>query len=1036
MIEKDEEYPDSSDPEMDRLAIEFERLRRLSPNERASELERLARTQPQLAEDVSRLLSFHDDDSRPLNQDDPALPEDVLEDLLEETELDKTTVSTPEAIGPYRVLQLLGSGGMGTVYLADRPDQDFDKKVAIKVLRAEPGEGDLWQRFRAERQILASLEHPNIASLLDGGITPDGRAFVVLEYIEGQDLATWCREKQLDTNARIELFRTVCTAVDHAHRRLVVHRDLKPDNILVDKDGTPKLLDFGIAKLLEDTDLEASIVQTMAGASLLTPEYASPEQIRAESVTTATDVYSLGAVLYELLTDQRAQQFESRRALEIERVVCNRSPTAPSSVAAAKGLRLSKELDAIVAKAMHKEPERRYRSASEFQTELGRFLNGHPITARPDTWVYRTRRFVGRNRLAVGAASIFVLFLIGFSIATAIQAKQIRDQAERLRKERDTTLAQAKQIQEQSDRIREERDVAVLQNSISQEIGTFMVSLFEIAEPTDTSADLVLARDLLDKGRNRIGSSLTSGPLFRAGLMEAMGRAYSALRLSDEAIELLNEAYALRVEDQPTSPKVGLNRCFLANVYLALGEFERVNQLLEQAGQFEQTDSPDALLLRHTRWATQSQFDWATGDTSSALAAALEARAVIEQLKGSRDMSAVSARTTQAEMLAEEGEIESAIALVQEARELRTEIAGADHVGHAQDLRTLSKIYRIASRYQEAVVAAEEALALDRRVLGETHPDVFTDMWLVQSALARYGDDESAIEILRELIDLERQHLGDHPNVALSTSQLATFYSRRRDYETAESLFKEALDLQRSLLPQDHPEIATTLSNLGVLYNRWPARNQEAIPLFQESLEMRRRLFPPQHEAVLESLNHSAGGYFRTRQFDKAEEIYREVLEIRRERYGIHERVAGGLYGVAIAMDAQGKGEEALQLLEESLEILSQCVREDHQDVARTCSLIAKIHFTNQRVLEALDYSNRHLEICLSRMRADAPDVFNGTRRSVDCLATLGRLDEAIEILDRTLAGMRELEDPHPQALSRLESARAQVERARSNPDR
>jgi eukaryotic-like serine/threonine-protein kinase len=324
-----------------------------------------------------------------------------------------------ERIGVYRVIREIGRGGMGTVYLAQRDDDHFQKQVAIKLVTRGMDTGAVLARFRRERQILARLEHPYIARLLDGGSTADGRPYLVMEYVEGQPVTTWCAERRCGVRERVELFRKVCAAVQSAHQNLVVHRDLKPGNILVDASGTPKLLDFGIAKLLMPEGGPAATVE-IGAVPMFTPDYASPEQVQGEAITTASDVYSLGAILYELLAGSGPHRLESHSPTELDRVICRQEPVRPSST----GQVPAGDLDNVVLMALQKEPARRYVSAAEFSEDLHRYLEGLPVRAREDTLIYRSGKFVRRHRAGVVAAILLVASLAGGVTVSTIQARR------------------------------------------------------------------------------------------------------------------------------------------------------------------------------------------------------------------------------------------------------------------------------------------------------------------------------------------------------------------------------------------------------------------------------------------------------------------------------------------------------------------------------------------------------------------------------------------------------------------------------------
>ena len=333
-------------------------------------------------------------------------------------------------LGSYRLLKQVGRGGMGTVYLAERADGQFRKQVAVKMVRPDMDTEFILARFRRERQVLGRLDHPNIGRLLDGGTASNGTPYFVMEYIDGDWITRYCKSQGLGVEQKVRMFLHICSAVQYAHLQFVVHRDLKPGNILVDSKGEPKLLDFGICKLLyraaggEDND-----TMTM-GTALLTPQYACPEQVRGEPVTVASDIYSLGAVLYELLTGVRPHVFPELTPQVIEKVVCERDVIAPSEAVrrdnAKLAARLRGDLDTIVLRAMHKEPSRRYETVEQFAEDIRRYLSDQPITARPDHFVYRSRKFLRRNRLAVGAAlALLIAFGAGFLFSSELRHRLV-----------------------------------------------------------------------------------------------------------------------------------------------------------------------------------------------------------------------------------------------------------------------------------------------------------------------------------------------------------------------------------------------------------------------------------------------------------------------------------------------------------------------------------------------------------------------------------------------------------------------------------
>ncbi len=434
-----------------RVKALFEEALNQPPGQHAAFLDQACGDDDDLRRQVEAMLAAHDDETPFL--DDPLSMESLL--VLAE---DAGAARAGMRIGPYRLVGEIGRGGMGVVYLAERADGRFEQQVAVKLVGQGLHDEHLLHRFRAEQQILAALEHPNIARLYDGGLADNGAPYLVMEYVEGQPIDQYCDTHRLSTDQRLALFRAVCAVVQYAHQNLVVHRDLKPSNIMVTEpvpaqagNGRVKLLDFGIAKLLSDDDADAAPL-TRTGMRVMTPEYASPEQVRGEPVTTASDVYALGVILYQLLTGHRPYQVRGLTPSEVERVVCEQEPQAPSTAisqaaeaASANGttqpltpdavsqarsthperLRrsLKGDLDNIVLKALRKEPARRYASVEQFAEDIRRYLERLPVTARPDTVGYRLAKFVRRHTVGVVATALVALALVGGIIATATQAR-------------------------------------------------------------------------------------------------------------------------------------------------------------------------------------------------------------------------------------------------------------------------------------------------------------------------------------------------------------------------------------------------------------------------------------------------------------------------------------------------------------------------------------------------------------------------------------------------------------------------------------
>jgi serine/threonine protein kinase/tetratricopeptide (TPR) repeat protein len=545
-----------------------------------------------------------------------------------------TTLAEPEEpvslagarIGPYQIVKEIGHGGMGTVYRAVRADDEYRKQVAIKVVRGGLGDEFRVHRFRAERQILANLDHANIARLLDGGTTEDGRPYVVMEYIEGQSIDEYCDQRKLAVAERLNLFRTVCSAVAYAHQRLVIHRDLKPANILVTKDGQPKLLDFGIAKILDPHDSVAE--QTVTVMRLMTPEYASPEQVRGEPITTASDVYSLGIVLYGLLTGRRPYGRASRAPRDVVQAVIETEPEKPSAaitradtataeiVSETRGEvpeklqhRLRGDLDNIVLKALRKEPERRYASVEQFSEDIRRHLEGLPVSARPDTFFYRSSKFVRRHKASV-AAGIIVLLTLVVGLAVTVH---------------ETLIARAERVKAEQ----RFNDVRKLANSL----------LFEVHDAIQTLPGATPARKLIVDRALQYLDALAKEAKGDLSLQQELGAAYEKVgdvqggfrssNLGDVpgSIASYRKSLAIREAVVAADPaNVAAQRELITShgklsdaftgVGDAAGSLEQLRELLPIAERLSATD-PKNLADRRTLALAYLDYGWKSSDAAN-----------------------------------------------------------------------------------------------------------------------------------------------------------------------------------------------------------------------------------------------------------------------------------------------------------------------------------------------------------------------------------------------------------------------------------
>ncbi|MBI4877870.1 MAG: serine/threonine protein kinase, partial [Acidobacteria bacterium] len=788
-------------------------------------------------------------------------------------------------IGPYQLVRELGRGGMGEVHLATRADGEYQKQVAIKLVRRGLDTDLLLDRFRQERQILARLEHPNIARLLDGGATGDGLPFLVMEYIDGESVTAYCERKNLPERERLELFRQVCAAVQYAHQNLVVHRDLKPSNILVTTEGTPKLLDFGIAKLLGPVTDAGDPAATVTQLRAMTPQYASPEQVDGRPITTATDVYALGAILYELVTGRKAHCFQNLTPEEIRRVVCFEEPGRAATVET----QVEKDLDNIARMAMRKEPQRRYASAEQLSEDLRRYLEGRPVRARPDTLGYRTGKFIRRNKLGVAAGVTVLALSLGFAVTANLQAV----------------------------RIGRERDKA-------QQVTQFLVESFRGADPGETRGNSITAREILDKGVEKVSRDLRGQPEVQASLMDTMGQVYSSLGLYEKAATLFRQAVDLRrrLPDQE-SVELAVSLNHLGDTLRARGEFLAAETSLREALAIQRkrlgnVHQDVAGTLNNLGILFNDKREFSTGE-----AFLRESLTIYGKLQREDTIDATTTRENLAELLNEKGDYAAAEPLLRQTLASLRKLLGDDHPHVANTVNTLGVLLYNQGDAVAAERAYREALAMRRKVLGSDHPDVATTLSSLALLWSTRGDVAEAEPLYREALAIHLKSMGpQHPQVAVDRNNLALLLVRRGDRIGAEREFRDALAIETEALGRENADTARCMHNLaGVLHDM--GRRREALPLYREALEIRRKTLPSAHFEIGTSL---AGlGRLLTDRGDAraAEPLLREAVSIQRNAVPAgHWRIADAESILGECLTALHRFEAAEPLLVPSYELL------------------------------------------------------------------------------------------------------------------
>ncbi len=710
----------------------------------------------------------------------------------------------PERVGPYAIHEELGRGGMSVVYRAERTDGSFTQTVALKVLQRHFQTPERIARFRAERQILASLDHPNIARVLDGGLTDDGQPYLAMESIQGVPITTYCADRDRPLRARLELLQTVCRAVEHAQQRLVVHRDLKPSNILVTPDGTVKLLDFGIAKLLDESMADL----TRTGERPMTPEYAAPEQVRAAPITTATDVYQLGVLAYELLTGCHPFRGATARPSDIERAILETIPTRPSGCpAAARGPidpdALTGDLDTIVMKALRKEPKRRYASAGEMADDIERHLTGRPVTARPATWRYRADKFIRRNQATLGAVGVIGLLIAAYIATLTIQTGQIA--AERNR---------AQQEAERAERVTQ-----------------FMIGLFESLAPNETQGESLSAQALLDRGVERLRTNMDEDAGVRAQLFSAIGDVYRKQGRYDQAAALFRDALAAQAAlHGPDDPALAPALTDLGTTLTITGAYADADSLLQRGVELLRGASPAQPLATARALNALAYLRRETHRYADAAELYREALALREAHLPATHPDRAESLTNLGLIHVKRDDYATATRYYEEALTIREAQYGPNHTAVAHSLSHLGWLHEQQARYATADSLYRRALAIRQDVLGPDHLATLNSLNLLGWLQYKRGRYAEGLPLLEAALEGYRARLGpNHLYVANARYKQGLLLLGAGQHPAARTAYEEALALRQAERGPDDPYTLSLMSELGeALLEHGPATEAES----------------------------------------------------------------------------------------------------------------------------------------------------------------------------------------------------------------
>jgi serine/threonine-protein kinase len=778
-----------------------------------------------------------------------------------------------EMIGPYRVLRLLGSGGMGMVYLAERADGQFDQKVAIKLGRHRLVDPQTEMRLKSERQILANLDHPNIARLFDGGTTSDGVPYLVMEYVDGLRIDLYCDLHRLDIDARLSLFQTICAAVYYAHQNLVIHRDIKAANILVTDEGMPKLLDFGIAKLT-DAHGAATDGLTRDGAVIMTPANAAPEQMLNQTVTTATDTYALGLLLYRILAGVPAYEFEGLSPAQYAQIVCHGEPAKPSmqlrrvvadAVRTGSNIdlatvertafdrntsvdrlmrRLGGDIDTIAMNALRTEPERRYRSVDALATDIDLHLQSMPIVARSDSWLYRAGKFARRHYAAVTMSVLAAIALLVFSIVLTIQNQRIA-------LERDTARAVSQMLED----------------------------IFNAPDPARARNADISAAEILASGAERVSNELVDQPELRATLMGSIGRVYFSLGEYQPSREMLEQALALRQKMLGDGhPDVAAAQTDLAELLIRVGEYEPAIELLRSALATSQEELGATSQQTAENLYFLAEGHRATGDIDDAERYARASISAYSSIGAGFGLELAEAKNLLARILQIRGELDNTEVLLRDAIETLRVAEGADHPYMAYYLQSLGVLLQSKGDFDGAESALVEATSVIRRVLGEEHDLLAATLIDRGRLLHAKGNLADAKDVMHEALALDVNKLGDaHPRVGYDMIVLGMVLHDAGDVEEAESMFRTALNIFDDSLGREHQYAASALTGLGAVLNS-TGRVAEATPVLERALKIRLKDYGPDHVLVVSTRTEYADNLALNGRYDDAELMLRESI--------------------------------------------------------------------------------------------------------------------------------------------------------------
>ncbi len=861
-----------------------------------------------------------------------------------------------QILGRYKLLKLLGEGGFGVVYLAEQ-EKPVRRRVALKIIKLGMDTKQVIARFEAERQALALMEHPNIAKVLDAGATSTGRPFFVMELVQGVPITTYCDEHSVSLDERLRLFIRVCDAVQHAHQKGIIHRDLKPGNVLVKQVSErpiPKVIDFGIAKAI-DQRLAEQTVSTQLGQFIGTPAYMSPEQagVQALGIDTRSDIYSLGILLYELLTGRTPFNLNGKPGEllsldEIKRIIREEEPSKPSTklstigtaittVASRRGMEparltgvLRGDLDWIVMKTLEKDRTRRYETANALADDIQRFLTHEVVQARPPSRWYRFAKYVRRNRglvISSGIVLALLLLAIGGTSAGLFEARHERAAALRMA-ERNKRTVQA------------------------------FVKAFESANPQrEGNTSDITARQVLEHALATIGddASLKQDPLTKAALVEAIGSSLFGIGAFELALSAFETAFELKTaEFGPAHLETLGSATQLCQALVKLGESDRALELLERTVPLLRQDAGDAHPVTLDALIGLASAKKEAGDYAGAI------QLYEEVLDTAQNVSPEGDKTQQlisglSDCYREAGQVTDAIPLMERSLAQLKSKYGADHSLTNTAQMALGNLYYAASRYQEALPLYEHGVAYTKNKLGPQHPDSLKAINNLAMLYLQLNRTAEALPLFEETLDLHDEIFGpQHPKTLLMRNNLARCYLDVGRVEDAVAVFEQLLPLTKETLGPTHPQTIAAMNNLAFIYSRMK-RFSDAVPLFEESRDVLIKQVGDKHPYTLISTTNLAVGYQVIGRVEEAYQLYEQALRGWRETLGTTHGEALKTYGLFVFALLENKEfERAEEAVHDWLENLQSV--EQPKQLAEAQLALAESQFEQGRLTDAMGH--------------------------------------------------------------------------------